>query len=346
MILPFTQRPMIQAYLHHAYTTGIMEAAGYRWALANEYLQLEVRLNDKYSGVSLFMDISPWTDLDAFARDGLCKMTLHSADSISNCSAVELAKRIQLKLDSGNYVEAYVDEYYIPETASFNCRHHNHALLILGHDLDVNVFSAIIYKKEGRFGFVRIPANVLCQAISMQPRLNAPYTADKAMREIAVSRGCQKALKIEKIKIGLAEFLKPDKGGQFDESILDENRNAKTGFVYGQHCYDYIETHIRRSCERLMPIDLRVTRLIWERAKVGGERLVLLSELFDVPRTLTQRWYVLIQGFLRVHLIAFQHNLDLKKKRLGRQSDALFVLSDVVREELELTEQLMSIIDK
>ena len=95
-----------------------------------------------------------------------------------------------------------------------------------------------------------------------------------------------------------------------------------------------------------MPIDLRVTRLIWERAKVGGERLVLLSELFDVPRTLTQRWYVLIQGFLRVHLIAFQHNLDLKKKRLGRQSDALFVLSDVVREELELTEQLMSIIDK
>jgi hypothetical protein len=95
-----------------------------------------------------------------------------------------------------------------------------------------------------------------------------------------------------------------------------------------------------------MPIDLRVTRLIWERAKVGGERLIHLSEIFDIPKTLTQRWDVLIQGFLRVHLIAFQDNLDLKKKRMKRRSDALFVFSAVVKEELELTEQLLSIIDK
>lgn len=342
MRLPFPLRPPVQAYLHHAYTTGIMEAIGYRWALVNEYLNLEVRVNDGYSGVALFMDISPWTDLAAFEREGFCSTTVRSAEEIVPLSSGELAGQLRALIFQGRYAEVYVDEYFIPPSAHFGRTHRNHAMLVIGCDDDASEFSVMSYRNEGRFSASEIPAGALCQAIAMQPRLNAPYTADKALREIAQGPiSSEPCLNLARIRGGLADFLAPRNSLPFEESWLDGVEPGTAGFVYGRFCYDLVEADIRYASERNRPIDVRLTRLIWERSKIAVERAVKLAELGIVSDAPVDEWVQVAEGFHRVHLMAFQHNLDRQRRRGVPRADAQALLCDVAMRECDLTERLL-----
>ncbi len=343
MRLPFPIRPAVQSYLHHAYTTGILEALGCRWALANEYFSLEVRLNDIYAAVPLFLEFSPWTELSEFERGGLCSTVLHSAEQIARLTPADLTATLRELLARGRYAELYVDEYYIPPSVRFGRTHLTHQLLVVGHDEAAGSFSGVIYHEEGRFGIAEIPAGALCQAVAMQPRLNVFYTTDRALREIAGGPGpTEPRLDLPRLRDGLAGFLEPANSLPFDEAWLDHLEPGVTGFVYGRFCYEFVEASIRRAYERGGPIDLRLTRLIWERSEVASERAVRLAELGVLPDEMRAPWARLAESFHRVHLIAFQHNLDRQRRRGTRRNDALPILSDAAGQDRILTEQLLA----
>ena len=346
MRLPFPMPPAIQAYLHHAYTTGVVEGLGHPWALSNEYINLEVRVNDRYSGTSLFMDITPWTDLAAFEQQGLCLTVTRSAEEIASMPATHLAATLRKLLVEGRYVEAYVDEYFIPPSAHFRSKHQNHALLVVGFDDSTGSFDAVIYNKEGRFVISKIEAEILCHAIAMQPRLNAPYTADKALREIGRgSVSAEPGLDLKRIRDGLTGFLSPRNSLIFDEAWLDRVDTGTTGFVYGHLCYEYVGAGIRRAYERGGAIDLRQTRLIWERVKIGVRRVRQLAEAEIVPGEVESEWRRLAGCLHRVHLMAFQHNLDRQRGRAIRRESALPVLHAAITLERGLTERVVAAIN-
>lgn len=344
MILPFPDHPPVHAYLHHAYTTGIIQACGYEKALMNHYLSLELRVDDAYSGVRFFLDFTPWTDLSAFEQAGLCALKTYSAESIAGASAADLADVIRTALSKRKYIEAYVDEYYIPTTAAFGKKHTNHALLTVGFEGSAGKFKVVLYKKGGRFDACYISPGALCEAIFMQPRLNAPYTADKAMREVEVFPGHDVVIDPVRISDGLAQFLSPQKGLKFQDELFSGRGPRSKGFIYGIECYEYIRHELRRGHSERSELDVRLTRLAWERVRLGLVRLQYLRETFPSLQVLVQRWEQLTKEFRRVHLIAYQFNLDLARNRVRQRTDPESVLERAVGCERELTAELVELI--
>ena len=54
-------------------------------------------------------------------------------------------------IDGGWYIMGYYDEYYIPETASYQYRHFRHTMLIYGYDDESQLFYAMGYTSDRKY---------------------------------------------------------------------------------------------------------------------------------------------------------------------------------------------------
>lgn len=61
---------------------------------------------------------------------------------------VQWAKKL---IDVGWYIMGYYNEYYIPETASYQYRYFRHTMLIYGYDDEVQMFYAMGYTSDRKY---------------------------------------------------------------------------------------------------------------------------------------------------------------------------------------------------
>lgn len=308
--LNFPARPRMQAYFHHAYTTGIMEASGQVEALANEYLQLELRVGDPYSGEPYFLDTSPWTDISVYAEAGLFTVSLYSAAAVEALGDNALRDELRTMLARGAYVEAYIDEYYFRTLAAYARRHVGRVVLIVGFDDCSDAFSVLIYRQNGRFERQFVDARELVRAISGHVRLGISHASPKAVRAILPTLPSVPApLDLTKIQSGLFSFVSAEHRFTVDSFESALRAGARVTF-YGIGCYDFLAAHVSAATTKGQKIDLRLTRLTWERSGISLLRAQRLQQLDALNENQVQGWIELQAKLHRIHLLAVQHNFN------------------------------------
>jgi len=300
--LSFNSRPPIRSYLHHAYATGILGNAD---ELFNRYIDLEVRINDPYSGFTHFFDYYPWTNIEHFASQGLCTLREYPAGFFENQTPSQLISILHEFLKKDFFIEAYVDEHYLPTSAFFGKRHISHALLLTGFDDNRKEFLAATYRHDHKFGVFPISERNVAFAIMNQPKLNAYYTSKKAFRLIHVEDPCGSVSKA-KVAEQIFNFLHPDPAGAFVAARFKDP--AFVGSVKGLFVYEFIERHIRDAEDGAQEIDMRIMRTIWERTRIMRLRI---QNIFGESSNLCERWSHLEATSYRFHLQAYQYNLSI-----------------------------------
>jgi hypothetical protein len=143
-------KPSITTYLHHANSLCITETLPHaRHFLINYFLQL-------YTCTGLEKKV------DFFASDGMHPRYpfIHRAwlsTLTLKMIGGDIIEQICRMIDSGCYVDALLDEYYISEKLSFNQSHFPHQNLIYGYSLSNRCFLAQGFNKQARYGAFVIP---------------------------------------------------------------------------------------------------------------------------------------------------------------------------------------------
>lgn len=150
MKLPICTSPSIISYLHHAYPLAIVEAGDQaRRYLVNSFLQLHSRENDA-PGVGKEILVDFYSHDGMYPRFPLLNWAWLSTAVLRKMGSA-LAEQACGALDSGCYLEATLDEFYLPSRPSYQRRHLPHQNLIFGYAREEQLFHVIGFGRDASF---------------------------------------------------------------------------------------------------------------------------------------------------------------------------------------------------
>lgn len=139
-ILPINRYPLIRGYQHHAYPLGIMFAENNMFLswFYNNYIQLIYSPEDTCYFNFLYNSFynNPCLDVTVIKKEELLP------------NKKNLTEYFVQKLSQGNYIFTSADEFYIPRRVSYKNQHFPHEIMIVGFDLEKQVYYVIGYDEK------------------------------------------------------------------------------------------------------------------------------------------------------------------------------------------------------
>lgn len=150
MILPIC-RPSIVSYLHHADYLSIVETdSRSQHYLINNFLQLYSRENNTAAaGRELVVDFYSYEG--AYARYPFIHIAWLNGATLRALGG-NAAEQARAAIDSGCYIEALLDEYYVKGKRAYRQAHVPHQSLIYGYAAAQREFLAQGFCEDGSFG--------------------------------------------------------------------------------------------------------------------------------------------------------------------------------------------------
>lgn len=148
-------KPSVISYLHHANPLAIIETRREaRDYLVNDFLQLVGRPRHQ-NGVAPGLIVDFYSHDGMYPRYPLLSQSWLSADTL-RCLGPDLIGQIIALLDQGQYVEALLDEFYVPNRIAWQKMHYLHQNLIYGYDRDTAVFYTQGFDAQWAFVTMRL----------------------------------------------------------------------------------------------------------------------------------------------------------------------------------------------
>ncbi len=148
-------KPSVISYLHHANPLAIIETRREaRDYLVNDFIQLVGRPQHQNG-------VAPGLNVDFYSHDGMYpRYPLLSQSWLSGttlrCLGPDLIGQIIALLEQGHYVEALLDEFYVPNRIAYQRMHYLHQNLIYGYDRDAAVFYTQGFDAQWAFVTMRL----------------------------------------------------------------------------------------------------------------------------------------------------------------------------------------------
>jgi hypothetical protein len=250
---------------------------------------------------------------------------------------------------AAGYLCGYLDEFYIPESPTFNRRHNKHETLLCGYDSSLNSVGLAMYDSRGNFRIIQTPLLNVLLALTSKEGWPPEYTYDARDRAMGFCDEMRKPFYL--ITPAEAECHSINASlvyAQFEDAL--NSRSTYSAYigdpltnwtenegVYGLAYYDSCADFVALCLDSARPIDLRATRLIVEHKAMMLERLTQLESqgyIFgDGVRTAYRNMLSMAKG---IHLNCIASVVRGVQKGGGQIVKDLRALPDIERGALQL----------
>lgn len=332
--LPFEFEVLAKTFLHTALPLGIICRNGKK--LTGPIFEYHVQLFFPHT------KFGPGGDGDHFRFiPDLCAVHLAKLGYLEICPICSIAKEqpaladtLVEKIRAGSYIHLWVDDFFVPNTKSYNVRHRRHALLLIGCDREGNRFLGVTYVRSGVLAEVWITREELVASLNMElhalvlPNGAAQVEELRPKRDPVVGkiRGLVSAQLSDYIR-GANNLSDYRDGGKYAFPDGSGVQIVDAPGSYGIQTYSAICTYLKIKSAKKETIDLRVTRLLWEHKKMLLEAL-LQGAIGSIPEPLIQSFGNVVLATHKIHLRALQ----LTMRHLPQYYESLIPLFDAAED--------------
>lgn len=258
--------------MHHAYQHSILglHERARPWIFQN-HIQLlfdksnleypiQFYLPDNYG--NNFSVISPMFDIEILSKNTLER----------NC--LDFNKVMIQAINDGNYVVAYVNEKYVPNTKSEGLKDYCHMTMFSGYIKETDSFIFSGFNKNGNFSERLILGDELRKAY-IDNKISAPRIEDKIIL-LKVRNDNDSDLKFDDTLLleDLTTYLESKVPGK---SILDSRRNKN--YIYGMQIYANLAELLTLYSTKAIRFKLTPIHIVMEHKLMMVERLKYLQNI-------------------------------------------------------------------
>lgn len=312
--LPFVEKPIMNGYLHYAYTFGIFETLYDRFApfIFNNYIQLDYEPNtlnsiDHPYSWELLTEPLFWKQ---FEKD------------IFRDWKEDMDQFIVGRINAGWYLWFWVDEYYIPHRAAYHFRHFNHSMMIYGYDSDAGTYDVIGFDEENNYR----PTTVTLKDIINSNPIGLSCITPNLELEIKINP--------QQIVDSLTDFINPENVS----TRYYQWKIEKVNFIFGVDgeramCNSFEEQNEGKTDKSFIPC-----YVIWENKKLMKLRIeYLLEHGYMRDKTLVEKYLPIVNK-------ANHLKNDYMKFFVGDRRMTPKILSDDIEELIELEKKIIPMI--
>ena len=251
-LLPICKNPPITTYHHHAFPLGVLFADSIDirpWFYSN-YIQLVYDTNDKCAFNFMYT---------FFSQSDLFEVLLTSKQII-NKFHIDLTDYIKNAIQTGYYLYAYTNEYYIPRRMAYQKYNNDHDICIFGYNDDE--FYTLGYNKDKNYVDDVVKFDDFKKS---DPTLIFLFKLKKTNNYV---------LNLSQIYDLLNDYVFPSKKSSL-YGVWMPNCHAK---YWGGNAYKYFEDYFQTLGNHQTNIDLRGFQLLLEHKQCMYERLIFLKE--------------------------------------------------------------------
>ncbi|MVP01217.1 hypothetical protein [Paenibacillus lutrae] len=304
-ILPLTA-PQVYGFLGHAYVLGILQ--NYEeckpW-IYNNYIQLyisqhyidikEYRLDFNPDLLIIFGNV-PWLEYNRTDKGTLARL------------GVDIHAFLKDHIDRGFYFFSYVNDFYIPNSISYQEYHFTHDILVYGYNLDKRTYNIAIFDDNRLFSMREISYEVFEQAYFSDTRQDyislmrkvSPDEYDSFKYDMKLGKY---DLDLELMVDMMADYLHGVNTGDRLKLYL----NPEPGF-YGMNVYKALKDYFSLLLQDQINLDVRQMHILWEHKKMMIARIRYLQELGYLGEEVTS-----LEAFIKIEKEVFTlRNMLLK----------------------------------
>jgi len=306
--LPLNIQPPIVGYSSHAKALAILSTDSYYldWYYCN-YIQLrclkdfDTQLDvplDFYIGINKgdtnYYSINPFLYTQTLKRETLSLLEGNIVQFLIKC------------IDLNLYVDLMMEEYYIPNRASYKKRRFTHDNLIYGYNSNEKTFDIIGYDISRRYNPSKVSFTDLELAFhSIQISHWGQYVHLYNKEEFLYGPPSERyKFSITNVISSLSEYI-----NSFDSSISYKSYwYPSEQFAYGIEVYAYLSNNIIKSKQHA--IDIRPIHILWEHKVCMLNRIKFINQLGYFSQSQYEYFYNAFESLANVMLVT--RNLQLK----------------------------------
>lgn len=304
--LDFVKKPIMQGYLHYAYTFGIFETDYKRFApfIFNNYIMLGYdsestnSVDHPYSW-ELLTEPLYWKQ---FEKD------------VFRDWKEDMEQFINGRIDAGWYLWFWLDEFYIPHRAAYKKVHFNHSMLIYGYDDEKKIYDVMGFDEE---------SNYCHTTVSLQDIINSDPIGVSC-----ITPNLELDIKImpQQIVDSITDFLHPQNIG----TRYYQWRIRSVNFIFGidgerAYCDEFYKQSRGEKEKTFIPC-----HVIWENKKLMKKRIeYLLENGFMSDETLILKYKPIVDKAFNLknnYLRFFVGDKRVTPKTLSNDIDELIAL--------------------
>lgn len=257
LVLPVAE-PFLLSYMHHSICFSMIDLnqpSEENWFISN-FINLKCPL-DLPTNRNRTLDFKHETFFSAY--EYLFSIQVIHKNIIGNYNTGVIGFLMD-RINEKNYIELMVNEYYIPESASYLKEDYSHNIFIYGYSQSERYFQTK-YMKNGVFSDARLDFNVVQEAFA-----HANGTAEWSQYS-----------KIYKKKNQQYDFNYDRFQSYVNDYIHSKGNYGEQNERYGLGCYDLILDYFDHLERGLTTADIRVLHFLWEHKKSMSYKISYLS---------------------------------------------------------------------
>lgn len=272
--LPFAIDIPVRSYLDHAFPLSIVSGNPlYRDAALSSFVQFffpDQKL--EYDRVMMLpsLGFAEWRSL------GFLEAAPIDVNSRAFARPEALFHEIVGRLSRGQYLDAQIDEYFLPGRPCHQRVHSVHDNLLFGYDLERRVFLVAGYARD--YETSEVPVADVLSALYLVPKAQLRRRRLVAYRPLPSE---PRALDVAAVRSQLSDYLSSTASlspAQLRRSPPYWKARRTTG-RWGLSAYDAFDEYVARQLGAGAALDLRATRTLWEHKAVMRVRLERLESL-------------------------------------------------------------------
>ncbi|MCH6257173.1 hypothetical protein MLD52_11495 [Puniceicoccaceae bacterium K14] len=339
--IPYNPNPSYKTYVSPSAALSVLGAqCDVTPALGSFYIN--IALAPKSEQRPFFMRISPWLELDQFAGMGYFNFDSIDIDRNSFQPLGTLEYLLE-KISNGFCVLVNANKFYIPESNRFLRVDDLHPCVIAGFNDEKKLFDVYMYNRSGEYGLVHVHYLFMLMALR--------YSKTNRARRVSTIKGYKYSLSEEVNMFSpydaifqINSYLSSSCGNIEDEpwirsKIPEESWRMmieKEGVVYGIEAVRLHVRILRDEISRKEQIDMRRTRVVWERKKIMLGNLKYWGKITGNEHTFSSlhlRYKGIVDWAHKSHMSVFEYN---KNSNTENVSDLLNKVDDTLRMEKEI----------
>ncbi|MBB3114047.1 hypothetical protein FHS18_006163 [Paenibacillus phyllosphaerae] len=186
-----------------------------------------------------------------------------------------ITKFIEDAVDTGKYVYAYVDKYYVSDNPFFQKRHYMQETLIHGYDRESRTFSIIGFNKQRLFAPSVVPYADIANGIR-----HVDWNQSAPLFLLRAKKRAHTPFRPDEVYLLLDEYLQASNSCS---RIGSPERSE--GLVFGMDTYEALAFSLQRLLEDKAPIVTNIASLhvLWEHKKMMLRRLEYMCANNIIP---------------------------------------------------------------
>ncbi len=267
--LPISIPPII-GYVIHAFPLSII--LNYNkclpWFFSN-YIQLSCNTQFKNNFFDFFalcpaLEGIPWIDS---IYPGIPWINRHSIDghTFIECN-LDINKIIINSLSRNNYIVCHLDEFFVPNSSSYQNGHFFHENLIYGYDMDKMTYDILGFDKHRKFAHNKISFQAFKQA-----------SENHDIKFLRINDEFSFELDLKFIRDLLLDYLYSENSSDRLRMIKNPTKNC----VYGMSVYKELIQYFTLLSEDSVDFDIRPLHILWEHKKCMRLRIEFISKNYE-----------------------------------------------------------------